>query len=137
MPSPHSPPMTRSCMQRKARGPIFAGRRRSLRSEVRRWSSKRSSQVMRRARWRAAQLGSDGFIALIGPRRAAVLGRPWRDMATELALDPERQIARAIATHDTWSGLTVVWPVDDSPDRLAVELSGLPVFDRDRVFRGY
>jgi PAS domain S-box-containing protein len=82
-------------------------------------------------------LGSDEFIALIGPRTAAQLGRPWQDLATDLALDPERQIARAIATHDTWSGLTVVWPVDDSPDRLAVELSGLPVFDRDRIFRGY
>jgi PAS domain S-box-containing protein len=82
-------------------------------------------------------LGSDEFIALIGPRMAAQLGRPWQDLATDLALDPEHQIARAIATHDTWSGLTVVWPVDDSPDRLAVELSGLPVFDRDRIFRGY
>jgi PAS domain S-box-containing protein len=82
-------------------------------------------------------LGSDEFIALIGARTAALLGRPWRDLAADLALDPERQIARAIATQDTWSGLTVVWPVDDSPDRLAVELSGLPVFDRDRIFRGY
>ncbi len=42
-----------------------------------------------------------------------------------------------MTTHDTWSGLTVSWPVDDSPQRLTVELSGLPIFDRDRVFRGY
>ena len=82
-------------------------------------------------------LGSDEFIALIGPHTAAVLGRPWCDIAAELALDPEGQIARAVATHDTWSGLTVLWPLDDSPERLAVELSGLPVFDRERAFRGY
>jgi PAS domain S-box-containing protein len=82
-------------------------------------------------------LGSDEFIALIGPRTAALLGGRWCDIAAELALDPESQIARAVATHDTWSGLTVVWPVDDSPERLAVELSGLPVFDRERIFRGY
>ena len=52
-------------------------------------------------------------------------------------LDPEGQVARAFASHDTWSGITVAFPVDDSDSRLAVELSGLPVFDRDRNFRGY
>ena len=80
-------------------------------------------------------LGSDEFIALIGPRAAAAIGRPWREI--ERDLDPEGQITRAVATRDTWSGLTVFWPVDDSPERLAVELSGLPVFDRERIFRGY
>ena len=29
------------------------------------------------------------------------------------------------------------WPVDDLRQRLTVELSGLPIFDRDRAFRGY
>src|SRR6266545_4137912 len=82
-------------------------------------------------------LGSDEFTRLIGPHTAAVLGRPWQEIATELGLDPEGRITQAIATHDTWSGLTVGWPVDDSTERLAVELSGLPVFDRARVFRGY
>jgi PAS domain S-box-containing protein len=82
-------------------------------------------------------LVSDDFITLLGPRTASVLGRPWDEITSELGLDPEGQIARAVATHDTWSGLTVTWPVDDSPDRLVAELSGLPVFDRDRLFRGY
>ena len=31
----------------------------------------------------------------------------------------------------------MAWPVDDSDEQLTVELSGLPVFDRDRNFRGY
>ena len=82
-------------------------------------------------------LGSDEFIGLIGPRTAAVLGRPWQEIAAELALDPEGRVAQALATHETWSGLTVGWPVDDSTERLEVELSGLPVFDRAREFRGY
>ena len=82
-------------------------------------------------------LGSDEFIALIGPRTAAVLGQPWQDIAAELALDPEGRVAQALATRETWSGLTVGWPVNDSTERLAVELSGLPVFDRAREFRGY
>jgi PAS domain S-box-containing protein len=82
-------------------------------------------------------LDSDEFIALIGPRAAAAIGRPWQEMAAELGLDPEGQVARAVATRDTWSGLSVSWPLDAGAERLAVELSGLPVLDRDRIFRGY
>jgi len=82
-------------------------------------------------------LGSDEFTEVIGPCVAGTLGRPWTEINTELALDPEGQVARAIATHDTWSGVTVSWPVDGSADRLKVELSGLPIYDRNRTFLGY
>ena len=82
-------------------------------------------------------LGSDEFKALIGPQAAAALGQPWSDLATALGLDAEGQVARAFASRDTWSGINVAFPVDGSPTRLGVELSGLPVFDRDRNFRGY
>jgi signal transduction histidine kinase len=82
-------------------------------------------------------IGSDEFIALAGAPTAAVLGLPWLDIATALGLDRDGQVARAIATHDTWSGLAVAWPIGDGATRLTVELSGLPVFDRERVFRGY
>jgi PAS domain S-box-containing protein len=82
-------------------------------------------------------LGSDEFTEVIGPRVATRLGRPWDEINPELALDPEGQVARAIATHDTWSGITVSWPVDGSADRLKVELSGLPIYDRNRTFLGY
>jgi PAS domain S-box-containing protein len=82
-------------------------------------------------------LGSDEFVRLIGPQTAAALGRSWQEIAGTLDLDPEERVAQALATRDTWSGLTVAWPVDESAERLAVELSGLPVFDRTRAFRGY
>jgi PAS domain S-box-containing protein len=82
-------------------------------------------------------VNSDEFAALVGPRTTSAIGRPWADMAAELGLDPPGQVARALATRDTWSGLGVTWPVDDSPEPLTVELSGLPVFDRERTFRGY
>jgi PAS domain S-box-containing protein len=82
-------------------------------------------------------VGSDEFMELVGPRTMATVGRLWREIAGELNLDPQDQVARAFATHETWSGLVVSWPVDDSSERLPVELSGLPVFDRDRKFRGY
>ena len=82
-------------------------------------------------------LDSDEFKALIGPHTAAALGQPWSEIAAALGLDPEGQVARAFASHDTWSGITVAFPVDGTDARLTVELSGLPVFDRDRNFRGY
>src|SRR5215813_14705144 len=82
-------------------------------------------------------LDSQEFTALAGPRTAAALGRSWDDVSAALGLDPDGQIARALATRETWSGLTVGWPVDDGGEQLAVELSGLPVFDRERSFRGY
>lgn len=82
-------------------------------------------------------VGSDEFIELMGPRTTAAFGRLWREIAADLKLDPDGQIARAVATRETWSGITVLWPVDDGGARLPVELSGLPVFDRERLFRGY
>jgi PAS domain S-box-containing protein len=82
-------------------------------------------------------LDSEEFLTLLGPRTVAALDQPWNKIAATLGLDPEGQVARAFASHDTWSGITVAMPVDGADRRLAVELSGLPVFDRDRKFRGY
>ena len=82
-------------------------------------------------------VGSDEFIALVGPKTTAAFGRTWSEIAAELKLDPDNQIARAVSSHETWSGIVIPWPVDETSDRLPVELSGLPVFDRDRSFRGY
>jgi len=82
-------------------------------------------------------VGSDEFLELMGPRTTAAFGRLWSEIAAELQLDPRHEIARAVATQETWSGITVSWSVDDGGTRLPVELSGLPVFDRDRAFRGY
>jgi signal transduction histidine kinase len=81
-------------------------------------------------------LGSGEFTRLIGAGTAAGFGRQWCEIAERFALDPDCHIAKAIATHDTWSGITLNWPVDGG-SRLPVELSGLPVFDRTRNFAGY
>ena len=81
-------------------------------------------------------LGSDEFISLIGARTAAGFGQLWSDIAKHFGLDPEGRVLKAFATHNTWSGITLDWPVDGG-GRLPVELSGLPVFDRARNFAGY
>jgi PAS domain S-box-containing protein len=80
---------------------------------------------------------SGDFVRLAGQRTAEALGRPWNDIAAGLGLDPEGHVAQSVATRDTWSGITLDWPVDGTNERLAVELSGLPIFDRDRAFGGY
>ena len=80
---------------------------------------------------------SQEFIALIGPHSASALGRPWSELAATFALDREGQVARAIASRGTFSGITIGFPANGGDARIAVELSGLPVFDRDRSFRGY
>jgi PAS domain S-box-containing protein len=81
-------------------------------------------------------LGSDEFTRLIGARTAANFGRLWSEIAEAFGLDPEGRVAKAVATRDTWSGIALDWPVDGG-ERLRVELSGLPMFDRARNFVGY
>ena len=82
-------------------------------------------------------IGSDEFSKLIGPLAAAALGRPWREIAAHFDLDPKGAVERAIATQQTWSGIVVQWPINDAGDRLPIELSGLPIYDRLRAFAGY
>jgi len=82
-------------------------------------------------------LGSDEFMRLIGSHTASAFGRPWREIVAALDLDPDGLVENAVATCETWSGIALNWPVDDQGQRLPVELSGLPVFDRNRNFAGY
>lgn len=82
-------------------------------------------------------LGHDEFTRLIGTRTAAAFGRPWHEIAGELGLDPENQVADAVATRESWSNIVVNWPADGTGARLPVELSGLPVYDRAGQFIGY
>jgi PAS domain S-box-containing protein len=81
-------------------------------------------------------LGSDEFTRLIGARTAAGFGRLWSEIAQSFALDPEGRVLKAVATRNTWSGITLNWPADGG-GRLPVELSGLPVYDGSRNFAGY
>ena len=92
--------------------------------------------------WQIDQAGhfvvdSAPFVRLIGPKTAALLGRSWAEIAGELKLDPKGEVAQALASRNTWSGITLHWPIDNVSDRVPVEMSGLPVFDQDRQFAGY
>jgi PAS domain S-box-containing protein len=82
-------------------------------------------------------LGAMEFAEAMGGQTLACIGRPWNELATELGIDPDGRVEHAIASRDTWSGILLDWPVEGGEDRLSVELSGLPLFDRDRTFCGY
>jgi PAS domain S-box-containing protein len=82
-------------------------------------------------------LGSDEFTRLIGTRTAAGFGRLWSEIVEAFGLDPDGRVAKAVASRDTWSGIILLWPADGPDARLPVELSGLPIYDRNREFAGY
>jgi PAS domain S-box-containing protein len=81
--------------------------------------------------------GMENFARLLGPETASVLLRAWPDIAQTLNIDTDGRVARALAARETWSGIVVEWPMDGSNERVAIEMSGLPTFDRDRNFTGY
>jgi len=82
-------------------------------------------------------LASQEFADLLGQKTGAALGRNWGEIAQSLSLDPQGQIASALTVRETFSGIVLFWPLDEFDERLAVEMSGLPIFDRDRQFRGF
>jgi PAS domain S-box-containing protein len=82
-------------------------------------------------------LGTAEFARLLGPQTASALDRPWPEIAAALMLDTDGRLARALTARDTWSGIVIEWPVDGTSERLPIEMSALPVFDRDRQFGGF
>ena len=83
-------------------------------------------------------LDSEEFaVASAAPRRRSCRAGRGPSSMPNSAIDPAGRVARAVASRETWSNILVSWPVDGSDERLEVELSGLPAFDRSRAFLGY
>ncbi|HSN31668.1 MAG TPA: hypothetical protein VLU41_03210, partial [Ideonella sp.] len=82
-------------------------------------------------------LGTAEFARLLGAQTAAALEQPWPAAAAALGIDRDGRMAKALVARDTWSGIVIDWPVDGTSERLPIEMSALPVFDRDRQFVGF
>ncbi|MFZ1001915.1 MAG: PAS domain-containing protein [Pseudolabrys sp.] len=82
-------------------------------------------------------LATQEFSELLGPKTSAVLDRTWAEIAQALELDAQGQVAAAMTARQTFSGIVLLWPLDNSEDQMVVEMSGLPVFDRERQFKGF
>lgn len=91
------------------------------------------------------KIGADGrfseisreFALAVGPQAADVLGRSFADLAARFALDPDGTIVELLNRRDTWSGKTVLWPVEGEPLCVPVDLAALPTYSRNREFDGF
>jgi len=73
----------------------------------------------------------------IGCMTNRLVGRSFSDVADELNLDPEYALRDALLRGETWSGLEVLWPVENADAAFPVTLGALPTHDRERRFEGY
>jgi PAS domain S-box-containing protein len=92
--------------------------------------------------WRTDAVGafsmiSPEFAAAVGAKAADVVGSSFSDVADRFGLDPDGEIARLLERRDTWSGRTVLWPVQGTDLVVPVDLAALPNYGRDRSFEGF
>jgi PAS domain S-box-containing protein len=80
---------------------------------------------------------SPDLAAVVGPDSAAIMGLDWPAVAAKLGLRDNGTVSAAVARRDTWSGVSVLWPVAGTDLARPVDLAALPVFDRERNFLGY
>ena len=91
------------------------------------------------------QMDADGRFTSVSPDLAMVVGAPsaaivgldWPTVASRLGIAESGAVAAAVAHRDTWSGISVLWPVANSDLARPVDLAALPQFDRERNFLGY
>ncbi|MEK1888279.1 MAG: PAS domain S-box protein [Phyllobacterium sp.] len=73
----------------------------------------------------------------VGPASAAIIGRSFRDVASDYGFAGSEEIASLLERRDTWSGRTVLWPIEGTELRAPIELAALPIYSRDRTFMGF
>ncbi|WAJ29297.1 ATP-binding protein [Antarcticirhabdus aurantiaca] len=93
-----------------------------------------SWQIDAEGRFRAL---SPEFAATVGPRSAAVIGRPFAEIADSYGFDADGELGRLLARRETWSGRSIEWPVENSDRKVPVDLAALPTHGRDRAFDGF
>jgi PAS domain S-box-containing protein len=80
---------------------------------------------------------SPEFASAVGPHAADIAGRTFEEVARVFELDPSGEISASLKRHDTWSGKSVLWPVEGTAYRVPVDLAALPSYNRQREFEGY
>lgn len=80
---------------------------------------------------------SADFAETVGPNAADIEGRKFTDVAQVFNVDPDHAITDLLRRRDTWSGKTVLWPVQGTDLRVPVDLAALPTYSRDREFDGF
>jgi PAS domain S-box-containing protein len=80
---------------------------------------------------------SPDLVEAVGAENAAQIGETWQSLAARAGIGNTDALFAAIQRRDTWSGVSVIWPVAQSDTARPVDLAALPVFDRERNFHGY
>ncbi len=80
---------------------------------------------------------SPEFAGIVGDHAANIIGRSFKEVANVFAFDPGGEIVDLLARRDTWSGRSVLWPIEGTDMRAPVDLAALPAYDRDRKFEGF
>lgn len=80
---------------------------------------------------------SDGLAVAVGERSADIIGKHWKDVAAERGFDEDNAILNLLSKSDTWSGRSVLWPIEGTDMCVPVDLAALPAYDRERNFDGY
>lgn len=80
---------------------------------------------------------SPEFSRAVGPNAAELAGHGFADIVDHLSLDPAGEIAAALSRRDTWSGKSVLWPIQGTDKQVPVDLAALPYYSREREFEGY
>ncbi|MCP4379904.1 MAG: hypothetical protein GY798_00500, partial [Hyphomicrobiales bacterium] len=73
----------------------------------------------------------------VGAGNAPAVGTAWRDVAERFGVDGDCEVANALSAISGFADMTLYWPLDDTPECVAIDLTGLPIFSRDGVFDGY
>lgn len=73
----------------------------------------------------------------VGPNAADIIGRKWQDVAKVFGFDETGEIAGLLENRDTWSGKSVLWPVQGADLTVPVDLAALPAFSASRAFEGF
>ena len=92
--------------------------------------------------WRTDAAGAFTFVSpelgeVVGAANAPAAGEHWRTLAARLVLDDDGRVAGVLETLASFSGVNVDWPLAGVGEAVAIDLSGMPEFARDRTFRGY
>lgn len=80
---------------------------------------------------------SEEFAAAVGPHAAEISGERFTDVAARFDLDAEGKIGDLLRRRDTWSGKTILWPVEGTSLVAPVDLAALPTYSRNREFDGF
>ncbi|THK37979.1 PAS domain S-box protein [Ensifer sp. MPMI2T] len=80
---------------------------------------------------------SEEFASAVGPKAADVIGETFADLAQRYDLDPDNRINELLRRRDTWSGKTILWPVEGTSLKVPVDLAALPTYSRSREFDGF